>query len=152
MQVFFAVFFLVGIDQFSKYAALRYLLPGESRPLLNPILQFTLVYNKAAAFGLFAGKTVFLILVSVAAIVAIIAIILKERPADKLLRTCLVLILSGAIGNLIDRLRFGYVIDFLDFRVWPVFNIADSAITIGSIGLALYILRSKIRCTQSCLK
>ena len=53
------------------------------------------------------------------------------------------LILAGAIGNLIDRVRFGYVIDFLDFRIWPVFNIADSAITIGTILLALQILRHK---------
>jgi len=53
------------------------------------------------------------------------------------------LILTGAIGNLIDRVRFGYVIDFLDFRIWPVFNIADSAITIGTILLALQILRHK---------
>ncbi len=161
MWVFFWTFVLVVIDQFSKYAVTQYLSLGESKFLINSILHITLVHNKAAAFGLFKGYSLVLILISILVIFYIAGVFLKmqfskKRPSqpdnNKLLRICLCLILSGAVGNLIDRLRFGYVIDFLDIRIWPVFNIADSAITIGSVGLVWFLLRSRFKCTRSCSK
>jgi len=139
---------LIAIDQLSKYLADTYLSIAESRPLIPYVLHLSLVHNEAAAFGILPGCSLLLILISSGVIIYIAAFLFRRGsahsgPAGGLLNYSLVLILSGAAGNLIDRLRFGYVIDFIDFRVWPVFNFADSMITIGSIGLAWYLFRRK---------
>lgn len=129
-----AVFFL---DRVSKLWVLNTLAEGESLPL-NFFFHLTRVNNTGAAFGLFRNLRFFLIATSIICIVALTAV-LWRRSAHKrsaLADTASLLIVSGALGNLYDRLRYGYVVDFLDFRVWPVFNVADSAITIG-VGLAL---------------
>jgi len=104
------------------------------------------VKNTGAAFGLFKNSTFFFILVSVAAVVVIGGILVRsvrlgEFLKRKLFNFSLVLIISGAMGNLIDRARFMYVIDFIDFRIWPVFNVADSSITIGTALLIFYFAR-----------
>jgi len=101
------------------------------------------VRNAGAAFGLFKNSAVFFILVSIAAIFIISAILARAIKQNnfsgkKLYNFGLTLIMSGAFGNLIDRIRFGYVIDFIDVRIWPVFNIADSSITIGTFLLIIY--------------
>lgn len=75
--------------------------------------------------------------------VILISVNLKKICYNSKLKISFILILSGAIGNLIDRLRYGYIIDFLDFRIWPVFNIADSSITIGAILLGWSILKKR---------
>ena len=106
--------------------------PGEGLPLLPPVLHLTYVQNTGAAFGLFRGWAVMF----VAASVLIIGWIARQllRPSAPWPRSVLWgygLVLGGAVGNLLDRIRLGYVVDFLDLRVWPVFNVGDSAITIG---------------------
>ena len=105
--------------------------PGESRPVLHPILWLTYVQNSGAAFGLFKGQHFLFILVSAGVIVWLVRTFLAHPPLAPLSRWACALILGGAAGNLVDRLRFGYVVDFFDLRVWPVFNVGDSAITIG---------------------
>lgn len=130
-------------DQLSKYAALTFLPHGGLRVL--PILDFTLVHNAGAAFG-FLNKAAgwqgaFFIAIAVVVSVAIVVIARRLKREQWLLGVALMLVLGGAIGNLIDRLRFGYVIDFIDFYYqswhWYVFNVADAAITVGAIILAL---------------
>jgi len=134
---------LIAVDQLSKYLAGAYLSPIQARPLIPHFLYLRLVHNEAAAFGILPGHNLAFIMIASAVIIYISVFLFRQKSVQGLLRFSLILILSGAAGNLIDRLRLGYVIDFIDFRVWPVFNIADSMITIGSIGLAWYILRRK---------
>ena len=136
------VFLLILIaDQVSKNTLVNNLYLGQSIPVIPKIFHITLVYNTGIAFGLFKNQTVLFSVVSFFVIVLIVFNLLgqkKQKEIDRLESFALYLILAGALGNLIDRLRLGFVIDFLDFRVWPVFNVADSAITIG---MALLLIR-----------
>lgn len=91
------------------------------------------MHNTGAAFGIFRSQTIFFVIISLIAVVAIVIYIKRSARPSYFKDIALALILGGAFGNLVDRLFFGYVIDFLDFRVWPVFNVADSAITIGTV-------------------
>jgi signal peptidase II len=110
---------------------------GESLPLVRNVLHMTMVHNTGIAFGFFKDQGVTFIVIPIVAIFLLAFNIYYYRQNNEALsRTYIVafsLILGGAFGNLIDRMVYGYVIDFIDFRVWPVFNIADSAITIGAI-------------------
>ncbi len=131
---FIVLFLVVALDQATKYLADRFISPFDSIEIL-PFLNFVHVRNKGAAFGILSnlGNTAF-ILISLAAVIVIFLMLIKGKE-DPL---SLSLILSGAIGNLIDRLFRGSVVDFIDVFAgryhWPAFNVADSAITIG-IGL-----------------
>lgn len=139
------VFILILIaDQISKSILFSNLYLGESIPVIPNIFHITMVYNTGIAFGLFKNQTVLFSAVSFFVIALIIFSILDQRKRKEVSYVeifALYLILSGAIGNLIDRFRLGFVVDFLDFRVWPVFNIADSAITIGVILILIRCIR-----------
>ncbi len=93
----------------------------------------TLSHNTGAAFGIFQHHTHILTFLSILTILVILIFYRKISHSGRILRIGIGLVAGGASGNLIDRLMFGYVIDFLDFQVWPVFNIADSAITVGVV-------------------
>lgn len=125
------------LDQLSKFLISKNFSPNESIEVVKNIFHLTLVHNTGAAFGIFKNQTLFFVLVSILAVAVIAAYIRKREKASFLRDAALALILGGALGNLVDRLRFGYVIDFLDFRIWPVFNVADSAITIGAFLLVI---------------
>ena len=129
---------VVLIDQLSKFLVLRYLSPQASVSLIPQVLDLTLVKNPGVAFGLFSGSAPVLLTVITISLVLLFLIANRSRGSSVADRWALSLILGGAIGNWIDRLRFGVVIDFLDFRIWPVFNVADTAITIG---VCLYFIR-----------
>lgn len=118
-------------DQASKWLVRQSLQLGQSIPVLSPVLHLTYVQNTGAAFGMLRGHAPLFVLLSVAVAVWIVAELRKPDGHGRLTLLSLSLILGGALGNVIDRLRLGYVVDFIDLRVWPVFNIADSAITIG---------------------
>lgn len=139
---------VIIIDRFAKFLVFNNLLEGQSIGIVPKIFHITLVLNTGAAFGLFKERNQFFIVSSfiVAALIFLYVIFDKEKDIFKL--SALGLILGGAIGNLIDRVLFGYIIDFLDFRVWPVFNIADSAITVGSALLLLRLFLLKKCSTQ----
>ncbi|MBU1125763.1 MAG: signal peptidase II [Candidatus Omnitrophica bacterium] len=139
-----SIFFL---DQLTKYLATHFLSRGESFPVIPKVFHLTLVYNRGAAFGLLKDQLPIFIVTSLVAIL-IVGISLRRYFHEKRYRYPLSLILAGALGNLVDRLLWGHVIDFLDFRIWPVFNIADSAITIGAIILGWTLFYRKN--TQSC--
>ncbi|MBU0503422.1 MAG: signal peptidase II [Candidatus Omnitrophota bacterium] len=127
------------IDRLSKYLIISNLLPGQSLPLLKNIFHLTLVQNKGAAFGVLRNQVPFFIFITILAIILIFCNL--RNNLSRPVKICLGLILAGALGNLMDRVFFGYVIDFIDFRIWPVFNIADSAITIGAIFLVYTIFK-----------
>lgn len=133
---------VIFLDQLTKYLALKFLELNTPVSLIKNFLYLTLVHNRGAAFGLFKNQLLIFVLISIFAIVLIL-FYLKAKKNSLLSRLAFSMILGGAIGNLIDRLRFGYVIDFLDFRVWPVFNLADSAITIAALFLTWELLLKK---------
>lgn len=135
----FASLCIIIIDQLSKYFIKESLSLYESIPIIKNFLHITYVQNTGAAFSILQGKTLFFSIISILIIILIVYGVFKAPVTKKSHRYVLSAIVGGAIGNLIDRIRFGYVIDFIDFRVWPVFNIADCAIVIGVI-LLIYII------------
>ena len=143
---------VVGLDQVSKMYISSVMSLHASSPVIDGFFSITYVRNPGAAFGLFANATpmfrsLFLITVSATAIVMILWFLAKNKSAGMLLTFALSLILGGAVGNLVDRIRFGDVVDFLDFYIvschWPAFNVADSAISVGAVLLIVEMFRKK---------
>ncbi|HAG10558.1 MAG TPA: signal peptidase II [Desulfotomaculum sp.] len=120
-------------DQLAKNIIQKVMLEGQS-VVVFPFFYLTYTRNPGAAFGLFSYRTNILIAVTILVIVIMTTIMLTRPVAEKkrLIRIGMGLIIGGALSNLIDRLQLGLVIDYLDFRVWPVFNLADTAIFIGA--------------------
>ncbi len=133
------IIFILSLDRLTKFLVIKYLSVSESIPVINGVFHFTLVYNRGAAFGMLKNQIPLFIFVSLAAIVFIFINLKKDDTLLK--RISLNFILAGALGNLVDRIFLGHVVDFFDFRIWPIFNIADSAITIGAILLGYAILK-----------
>lgn len=140
-MILIIVLTILSLDQLTKFLVTRNLPLNQSFPVIKGIFHISLIHNRGAAFGILKNQTPLFI---TASIFAIIFIFLNLKNKNKRLHSfSLGLILAGALGNLIDRLFLGHVIDFLDFRIWPVFNVADSAITIGAILLGWSILKAK---------
>lgn len=131
---------ILAIDLFTKYIIQKNMVPYQSIPVIDNIFHITYVQNTGAAFSILKGKTLFFTVVSMIVIAIIVLSLIKLPTKYRALGIALAMILGGALGNLIDRLRFGYVVDFLDFRVWPVFNVADCAIVLGVIILGYLII------------
>jgi len=133
----------VFLDQMTKYLARTYIQPFETITLL-PVLDLVNVRNQGAAFGMFSsfGNT-FFITISIAAIIFMAWVIVKDKEDYRIFG----LLAGGAAGNLIDRITLGYVVDFIYFGAggyhWPAFNIADSALSIGMIFMAVSLLRGR---------
>ena len=141
-MIFIIVASVILSDQITKFLALKFLQLNTPVPLIKNFLNLTLVHNRGAAFGFFQNQLFLFVLVSLFAI-GLILYNLKNKTNPFILKISLSLIFGGAVGNLIDRLRFGFVIDFLDLRIWPVFNIADSVITIAALVLSWELLFNK---------
>ncbi|WP_338825323.1 signal peptidase II [Neomoorella humiferrea] len=140
MPFLLLVALVLGLDQLTKYIVRVNFQPNESLPVINSFFHLTYVNNPGAAFGLFAYKTPVFVAITVLVVAVILIAYRILPPGSPVMRLALALITGGALGNLIDRLRFGYVVDFLDFRVWPVFNLADVAIVSGVILLCWQLL------------
>ncbi|MFQ5680729.1 MAG: signal peptidase II [Candidatus Omnitrophota bacterium] len=134
------LFAVLSLDQLSKFIVLERLSYLKSIPVILNVFHLTLVKNYGIAFGLFPGFGPVFIAV---AIIFVLLVFRQLWSHKEMLRgrevLGLYLVLGGALGNLVDRLRFGYVVDFLDFRVWPVFNVADTCISVGA-GLIVWQL------------
>jgi len=133
---------IIALDQITKSAVTSRFVLHESYPVINGFFNLVYVLNPGAAFGFLAEASetfryVFFTGITVLAAGLIVYYLVKSGPRNLMLVTALTLIFGGAVGNLFDRLRFGAVVDFLDFYVrgahWPAFNVADSAITIGAV-------------------
>lgn len=138
------ILLLIGLDQISKFAIQRYLLLNQSITIIPGILSLTYICNPGAAFGLFPHQTVFLIIFTLCLFVLAFFFRIKISESPLLFRLGLSLGIGGAAGNLIDRIRMGSVIDFLDLDFWPlknfpIFNLADSAIVVGVIIIFIYL-------------
>lgn len=134
---------LVLLDQVSKVFMQNFLEYGNSVAILDGVFHLTYVENRGAAFGLFENMQVFFIIVAV--IVTIVGLVyIHKSETSKLAKISICLIIAGAIGNLVDRVKMGYVVDFFDFRfIWNyVFNIADVFVVIGTLLLCIYLLKS----------
>ncbi|MDD5730013.1 MAG: signal peptidase II [Candidatus Omnitrophica bacterium] len=143
-MIFIIVFPILCLDQLSKFIISGRLLLNESIPVIKGVLYFTLVHNRGAAFGLLKNQLPLFVFTAIVTVVLIYSNLKKHRLGGfSIYNVSLCLILAGALGNFIDRIIFGYVIDFLDFRVWPVFNLADSAITAGAVLLGYTLLFDK---------
>ncbi len=127
-------------DQLSKYFISMWMSLNESIPLIEGVFHITYVKNFGAAFSILQGKQFFLITVTLIALILInIYLVVKLKENHRILSLALSFIIGGGYGNLIDRIRLGYVVDFFDFRVFPVFNIADICVCTGCGLLILYI-------------
>ena len=132
---------LVAADQAVKCFVASSMQLGESIPVVAGIFHITYIENPGAAFGMFANQRWVFIMAGVAVILAASAMYRRLTRESAMVRWGAALLLGGAAGNLIDRVRLGRVIDFLDFRVWPVFNIADIGICVGVACLMYALLR-----------
>jgi signal peptidase II len=127
---------VIGLDQFTKFLVVSSLREGESRPIIDDVLRLSHIRNSGAAFGAFRGFSGLLALAAVVGLVVIVGLIVR-RPSP-ITGIGAALVAAGALGNLLDRLfrgplGRGTVVDFIDPRFWPAFNVADSAITIGAL-------------------
>ena len=145
MWLFVLSLAVVILDQFSKYIVVENMALGESIPIIEEVFHLTYILNPGAAFGMFAHNRLFFIAIAVVVIGIIIWARREILASPWEVKAGCGLFLGGAIGNLIDRARQGLVIDFFDFRVWPVFNIADIAICIG-VGLIIWnLLKTELK-------
>jgi signal peptidase II len=136
---FFAVtLLLVLLDQASKWWIQWKLIPGQSVPIVPGVLHFTLSFNSGIAFGLFPQLGGLFLWASLAVVAVVLIYYLRLTVPSAWTTAIASLLAGGALGNVLDRLRLGHVVDFIDFRVFPVFNLADTAVTCATI---LWIVR-----------
>lgn len=129
------------LDQVIKYFVSVGIKPVGSVPVIDNILNFTYVENRGVAFGMFSGMRWVFIALTALLICAIIIYMFKRKPQSKLFYVCVALIIGGGIGNLIDRIFYGYVIDYISLSFFsPVCNFADYCITVGTVLLVIYVL------------
>lgn len=126
---------VIAVDQFTKWRIWNTVGPAGDRFMIEvtPWLDFHFVRNSGSAFGMFQGQSSILMVLSFFALAMLAVVFYGHARQDLLVALALGLLVGGAIGNLIDRIRFGYVIDFIKVPHWPTFNVADSAITVGVV-------------------
>lgn len=144
-MIFFAIILLaVAIDQAAKFLVVKYIKPIPSFPIIEDVFHLTYAENRGAAFSILQGKQTFLVIVTIIFTVFLIYYLIKTPTTSHSLwfKLSLSLIIGGAIGNLIDRIRLEYVIDFFDFRLinFAIFNTADSFVVVGTLLLVFIIL------------
>ena len=137
---FIIIAVVVALDQLVKYLIRTNLSLNSSIPLVDGIFHITYIHNSGAAFSIFQNKTGFLIAMQLIVIAIVLVYLIKKQKKEHwCLLLSLSLIAAGGIGNLIDRAANGYVVDFLDFRIWPIFNVADISVCVGCGLLILYM-------------
>ncbi|MCQ2427868.1 MAG: signal peptidase II [Clostridia bacterium] len=139
----------IAADQATKLLTVAKLDLGSSFDLIHGVFRFTYIRNEGAAFGMLSEhRWVFLVL-STVAIVGIIIYVIKNPPKSKVAMLSLTLIVAGGIGNMIDRVRLGYVIDFLDFYAFPfwkwIFNVADACVCVGAALMMLWLIAGIVK-------
>lgn len=132
---------VVVCDQLTKNLISADLKVGQSVALLEGYVHLTLVHNTGAAFSMLRNKLWLLIFLAVIAVMLLLVYFPKIIRYGKCAQVGVVLLLGGTVGNLIDRIVHRYVVDFVDLRIWPVFNVADAAISVGALMVALVLLR-----------
>jgi len=133
-------FICIAVDRISKIYISTHFEIGESLPVINDVFHITYYLNNGAAFSILKGRVSFLVCFTIIVLAAIVGFVILKKPKSKLLMVSITLIFSGAIGNLIDRMTTGQVVDFLDFTLinFPIFNFADCCVVVGAIVLCIY--------------
>lgn len=133
---------VLALDIFTKYLAVKNLMDISSVPIINGILHLTYVENSGVAFGMLRDKRIVFVTLSIIILVVLGIYFYKAHSKDAWLKLGTVLIFSGSIGNMIERVSKGFVVDFLDFRLinFPVFNIADIAVCVGAAALVVHFI------------
>ena len=147
MSILIGIVFAASIiiDQLTKYWALNVLRDGGSIKIIGEFLRFTYAENRGAAFSILQDQRIFFIIVTIIMLFVLAYIYFKTINISRLSKLSIVMIAGGAIGNFIDRVRFGFVVDFIDVRFgsfynFPIFNVADSFVVCGTILMILLIL------------
>jgi signal peptidase II len=145
LQLFGVAAIVVALDQYTKHLIVANFLPGESRFVIPHLLKWTYEQNEHGAFGLFGSSPVMLIGMALLVLLVFWFSFRDQARRSLVVRIAFGMILGGAIGNIVDRLHFRYVVDFIDFyRIWPnIFNVADACITTGVILLLLSSLATR---------
>ncbi len=138
---------LVAADQFFKYLVVEYVKPVEYIDVIEGFLRFRYIENTGAVFGSFSTHTVLLTVFSVILLIFTVIYLIKNKNNSKLINFCLLLMVSGGIGNIIDRIRLQYVVDYIEpvFVNFAVFNFADCLITVGAFALIIYLIVDLIK-------
>lgn len=131
---------IIAADQFLKAKVMSSMVPGESVPIISEFFHITYVLNPGAAFGILPNQRIFFLLVGGVLLASAAYFYPKLKKSEKVMKFGSITLVSGATANLIDRAQSGQVTDFIDFRVWPVFNLADVAIIIGMFFMIYAIL------------
>ena len=147
LAVFAIILGIVGLDQLTKWLAFFYLRGEPSFPIWEDVLHFTYQTNRGAAFGMLSDSRWVFMISSTVAIVGILFYLIKYRPTNKLLVVSLAMVAGGGIGNMIDRVALGYVIDFIDFTLidFAIFNVADSFVSVGACLMILYLILDMVK-------
>lgn len=133
---------VIGLDQWVKYLTVSNIQLGETKSFIPGFLSFTNIRNTGAAWSLLEGKMWFFYIITVIVVVVILYMLVKNSHGNKWFTIGLSLVLAGALGNFIDRLRLGYVVDMFqtDFMNFPIFNVADTALVIGVACIFIYLI------------
>ena len=134
---------VIIFDQLTKYNVVSNFYLGESLPVIENIFHWTYILNPGAAFGMFEGSRWFFVVIAIGVLVGIWYMKDEINEGGWMMQYGAALFGGGAIGNLIDRARSGLVIDFFDFRIWPVFNVADIAICVGVAMILWKVLQTE---------
>lgn len=136
------IIFIVAFDQITKYFAQKYLSGGNVVPFLKGIVQFHYAENDGMAFSMFSGAKWFFIVITAAACAAALWYLFSDKCKSLWLYWSIGVIVSGGLGNLIDRIAYGYVIDFIEpvFMNFAIFNIADCAVSLGAASMFMYLI------------
>ena len=134
---------ILVVDQCTKFVIQMQMIPGQSWDVIAPVFSLTYVLNPGAAFGILEHQRFFFVFACVVLMALFLYFSPRLRRQSPWLHYGCVIMLSGAVGNMLDRIRTGLVIDFFDFHFWPVFNVADIAIVLGVMSMAYAILFGK---------
>lgn len=150
MILLFLSILILLFDQISKIYILNNFELYQSVPIINDYLHITYIKNYGAAFGILQNRQMLFVIMTIIIMTFLTYYLFVSKVKSYFMRIALVFIISGGIGNLIDRVRLGYVVDFIDIKLsniilvlkndWPIFNIADTCIVVGSVMLCYYIL------------
>lgn len=148
-MLFLITILIIVLDQVSKYAAVKYLKENSPYIIIKNFFQLHYVENYGAAFGILQDRKIFFVIITSIVIIGIIFFLVKSSYGlNRMMEIALVILLGGSIGNLIDRIRLGYVVDFISVKFgkgydFPVFNIADISIVIGTFLIMIMVLLNK---------
>lgn len=154
-MVFILTAIIIILDQVSKYAAIKYLKHQRPLVIIENFFQLIYVENRGAAFGILQGKRVLFLIITIAVILIISFYLIKYyNQLNPLTRISLAMLIGGAVGNFIDRARFGFVVDFISIKLinrydFPVFNIADICVVISTIFIVYLVLFDKLEIGES---